>query len=110
MYNLLDRLFVPRFDILLKPTHIDLYKFLSFSVYSENFFFKPNLVNLLNFTYFNNVTNFELAEDSYENFKAVRLPYFYSSKFLVNSINNFTPTTSYTTNLNLFRADFDESS
>jgi len=94
----------------MKPIHIDLDKLLSISIYSENFFFKPTLLNLINFTYFNNTTNFDLAEDSYENFKAVKLPYLYTSKFLLSSMNNFTPTVSYATNLNLFRADFEESS
>jgi hypothetical protein len=109
-FNELDRLFIPKFDVLMKPIHIDLDKLLSISIYSENFFFKPTLVNLINFTYFNNTTNFDLAEDSYENFKAVKLPYLYTSKFLLSSMNNFTPTVSYATNLNLFRADFEESS
>jgi hypothetical protein len=54
--------------------------------------------------------NTELAEDSYENLKSLSLLYGASFKFLhASGVNSAIPV-SYTTNANLFRADFDESS
>jgi hypothetical protein len=91
-----------------KPFKFDPTKFVVFSVYSDNFFLKPDLLNLNNFTYFNNILNAELAEDSYENFKSLNLLYSNSFKFLNAFRINFTPPVSYATNVNLFRADFDE--
>jgi hypothetical protein len=107
-YNISNRQFTPKFDILNKPLKVDPTKFTVFSVYSDNFFLKPDLLNLTSFTYFNNILNAELAEDSYENFKSLSLLYNNSFKFLNAAKVNFTPVVSYATNANLFRADFDE--
>jgi hypothetical protein len=92
-----------------RPTHIDKDKSPAFSFYSDMFFFKPNTLNLMHFTYYNNIVNSELAEDSYENFKALSGLFLPTLKGLSITRNNFTPTVSYASNLNLFRADFEES-
>jgi hypothetical protein len=108
-YNAFNRQFTPKFELLNRPSTLDPTKFDATAIYSDNFFVKPDLLNLTNFTYLNNLLNAELAEDSYENFKSLNSLYSNSFKFLNASKVNFTPAVSYATNVNLFRADFDES-
>jgi hypothetical protein len=102
-------MFAAKFDILTKPLNLDMDKFLTLSIYSENFFLNPNLINLTNFSYFNNVVNSDLAEDSYESFKALSHLTGLNTMSLGMQKNNFNPVISYASNLNMFRADFEES-
>jgi hypothetical protein len=54
-YNVFNRQFAPKFDLMSKPPTLDPHKFDVVSIYSDNFFFKPDLLNLTNFTHINNL-------------------------------------------------------
>jgi len=78
------------------------------SVFSEGVLQKPALLPLINFSYLGNALSFDLIEDSYENLKSTGM--LYSSNFKVtNSLNtNFLKSPSYSSVLNYFRTDFEE--
>jgi hypothetical protein len=77
-------------------------------LYSEDFFINPLSTNFLNFYYYNNDSNYESLEDSYENLKNFKFLYLKNyQNLIVNSNNSFLPR-SYTSILDSFRADFDQ--
>ena len=67
-------------------------------------------INLVNFSQFYNLSKLDLVDDAYEGFKsnAALSPVFLKSHFQAR--NTALPAFSYATNLNMFQADFDESS
>jgi hypothetical protein len=92
-----------------------LYKFLNkdnnknpLPLYSDDYFMNPLNTNFLNFYYYNNDSNYESLEDSYENLKNFKFLYLKNYQNLViNSNNSFLPKP-YTSVLDAFRADFDQ--
>jgi hypothetical protein len=78
------------------------------SIFSDNFFINSSFLNVLNYNYFNNDLNLESIDESYENIKLTNLIFFNNFKFLINTYNNFEKNMSYSTILNSFRADYDE--
>lgn len=80
------------------------------TVYLETFTRDLSTVNLVNFSQFYNLSKLDLTDDAYEGFKSSVLiaPVLLKSYFQLR--NTALPTFSYATNLNMFQADFDESS
>jgi hypothetical protein len=74
----------------------------------SNFFLVPSNINLVNFNYLCNDSNYEMLEENYENIKNFKFIYYLFYQNLNFSSLNFLPVSSYTTVLDAFRADFDE--
>jgi hypothetical protein len=108
-FNTLNRFFTSKFDLLQKPFILEFFLDKVLSLSSDTFFLKSNSLNILNFSYFNNILNFDSIDDSYDGLKSLHI-LFYSFQKNLNFLKT-TPsqTQSYTTNLNLFRANFEES-
>jgi len=109
-FNGSDRNFVSRANLMTRPGRSGLATFSSPTIYSETAFFSPSTLNLVNFAQFNNLARLDSVEDSYESLRS-------SSLFSPSLLKNYThvknmvlPSFSYATNLNMFRADFEESS
>ena len=109
-FNILNRVFTPKSNTMTRPARLDLNLLASPTLYSEASFFDPSTLNLLNFSQFSNLLRMDSIEDSYESLRS-------SSLFAPSLLKNYTytknmvlPNFSYATNLNMFRADFEESS
>jgi len=79
------------------------------TLFVSNFFINPSSTNLSNFLFYNNIGSTEALEESYENFKNVKVLNFLNYKNTSISLATSTMPVSYTTVLDSFRADFEES-
>ena len=109
-FNTLNRLFTPKANLAVRSPRLDNFNFSSPAVYSDTFFSNPSTLNLTNFLQFNNLTKLDYIEDSYEGLKSNSFFSPFLAKNYIYSKNTSLPNFSYATNLNMFRADFEESS
>jgi hypothetical protein len=78
------------------------------SFYLDDFVIPSNLIKTKDFFIFSNIINFNLMEDSYENFKFFFF-FFYNNNNNVNFfLSHFLKPTTYSVIFDFFRSDFDE--
>lgn len=108
-YNTLNRLYVTKLAFALRPVRLDKFSLSTPSLVADSFFLDSKALNMSNFSHLNTLSNLDFIEDSYENLKSMNVFSPTSFKTFFHLKNTSLPAVSYATNLNMFRADFDES-
>jgi hypothetical protein len=111
-FNLTSRLIDPKMKLTgsYRPFLGKYYNFNIYSIpiYTNNFFLNTKYLNLLNYSNFNNETNYEILDESYEIIKNGEHAYYLNYQNVnLNNLNFFLPV-SYASVLDYFRPDFDE--
>lgn len=108
-FNTLNRLYSSKLGFALRPPRLDCTNISSPAFRTETFFSDSAGLNLANFNYFNSLGGLDFLEDAYENLKYsdVFSPAYLKTFFHLK--NSGLPPVSYASNLNMFRADFEES-
>jgi hypothetical protein len=104
----LSRDILPNPTILARPLSLERRSYSQPYTYSKLFTPQPNLMTSGSFSLFNTSTNFDLGYNYYANFKNISNTLWGSSNFTHLTKQLGLVPTSYTNDLNAFRADFEE--
>jgi predicted choloylglycine hydrolase len=96
-----------KFKYLHKLAYLD-YLNINTPLYTEEFFYKPSLFNLLNFTLYNNESTLDTLDDNYENLKNFKSIYTGIYQNLYMSSFKYVSPMTYTAILDAYRANYDE--
>lgn len=108
-YNTLNRLFTTKSSFALRPVRLDNRNINTPSFGVESLFSDSRALSMSNFNQFNALCNLDFLEDSYENLKSTNIFSPMNLKTFFHLKNPSLPVVSYASNLNMFRADFEES-
>lgn len=108
-FNTLNRLYSSKLGFALRPPRLDYLNLYTPAFRTDTFFFDSAGLNFANFSQFNSLAGLDFIEDSYENLKSGDVFSPTQLKTFFHLKNNTLPAISYASNLNMFRADFEES-
>jgi hypothetical protein len=108
-FNTLNRFYSSKLGFALRPLRLDSTSLHAPAFRTDTFFSDSAGLSLANFNQFNTLAGLDFIEDSYENLKSADIfsPAYLKTFFHLK--NSSLPSVSYATNLNMFRADFEES-